>query len=348
MPPVDEPAPRVSEVTDVELQAELEKALSRNVGEERRVARIDRRPCPYRTSFAIEEVDATLEDGMIVRLVFKDLSRESLSKSAEAVKPLFLYDPLREIEAYDAVLAPAALGTATYHGSVVDQVLRRYWLFIENVPGIALWQIGELETWMQVARWLAALHDNCAHDTHWQEQAEHLLCYDTDFYRLWPERAAALDPEARGGERPPRRSVRWLAGHYDVVLDRLTALPDTFIHGDFYPSNVLVAETTESTRVCPIDWEIAGVGPGLLDLAALTMGGWNDGERDALALAYRDASTSLEHELPSPEDFLTALDYCRLHVAVQWLGWAPNWTPPPEHRQDWLAEALRVAEKLGL
>jgi hypothetical protein len=30
------------------------------------------------------------------------------------------------------------------------------------------------------------------------------------------------------------------------------------------------------------------------------------------------------------------------------LGWASRWSPPPEHAQDWLGEALGLAEKLGL
>ncbi len=48
------------------------------------------------------------------------------------------------------------------------------------------------------------------------------------------------------------------------------------------------------------------------------------------------------------EEFLTALDYCRLHLAVQWSGWSSGWSPPAEHVQDWLGEALSLAEKLGL
>jgi thiamine kinase-like enzyme len=31
---------------------------------------------------------------------------------------------------------------------------------------------------------------------------------------------------------------------------------------------------TEGWRVCPVDWEMAAVGPGLIDLAALTAGWW--------------------------------------------------------------------------
>jgi aminoglycoside phosphotransferase (APT) family kinase protein len=141
--------------------------------------------------------------------------------------------------------------------------------------------------------------------------------------------------------------------NYDRVVERLTALPVTFVHGEFYASNVLVhglaqEEEGEGLRVCPVDWEMAAVGPGLIDLAALTAGGWTADEREALALAYHAAFVPHENWPPAPEAFLVALDYCRLHLAVQWLGWSPGWSPPPEHAQDWLDEALGLAEKLGL
>jgi hypothetical protein len=42
------------------------------------------------------------------------------------------------------------------------------------------------------------------------------------------------------------------------------------------------------------------------------------------------------------------LQLARLHLAVQWLGWEPTWSPPAEHRHDWLAEALEIAGALGL
>jgi hypothetical protein len=35
-------------------------------------------------------------------------------------------------------------------------------------------------------------------------------------------------------------------------------------------------------------------------------------------------------------------------MAIQWLGWSPNWEPPPEHAQNWLTEACRLAKKLDL
>ena len=69
--------------------------------------------------------------------------------------------------------------------------------------------------------------------------------------------------------------------------------------------------------------------------------------RERLARAYFDAC------LPAMrgsgwEDFLDALEHFRLHLAIQWLGWSRDWSPPAEHAHDWLADALRLAEGLGL
>jgi hypothetical protein len=45
---------------------------------------------------------------------------------------------------------------------------------------------------------------------------------------------------------------------------------------------------------------------------------------------------------------LRSLDYCRLHIAVQWLGWSEDWQPPSAHTHNWLGETLQLAQKLRL
>ena len=94
-----------------------------------------------------------------------------------------------------------------------------------------------------------------------------------------------------------------------------------------------------------MDWELAGWGPGLFDLAALTAGKWSDADRTALARAYHEG---LGPSAGPFAELLAALDWCRLHVAVRWVGWAGDWSPPAEHAHDWLAEAAALADKLGL
>jgi Ser/Thr protein kinase RdoA (MazF antagonist) len=332
-----------------DVHAELERALSEHFGTSRRVLELERRPCPYRTSFHLEELDVVLDDGTTLKLMLKDLGEAGMTSGAREVKPSFLYDPLREIEAYHAILAPAQLGTPTFYGAVVDEERMRYWLFLENVVGDVLWQVGELTAWEDAARWLAAMHARFAAVTDWRSKSEHLLHYDGDFYRLWLVRAQDFASQMEAvGRSDFRKGLDWLAPRYGHVIERLTALPVTFIHGEFYPSNVLLQNDRERRRICPIDWESAAVGPGLIDLAALTAGSWEEQERSTLVLAYHDALTRLGGSAQSRDDFLAALDCCRLYLALQWLGWARAWSPPEEHRQDWLSEALALAERLDL
>jgi hypothetical protein len=82
--------------------------------------------------------------------------------------------------------------------------------------------------------------------------------------------------------------------------------------------------------VCPVDWEGLAYGAGAFDLAAMAVG-WPDDEREAIAMAYFDAQ---RHSgwYASPRQLLEAIDLCH---------------PPPEHRQDWLGEALDKALRLG-
>jgi hypothetical protein len=332
-----------------DLRDALEQAFRGGSTESRRITRLDRSPCAFSSSFSLEELAVEFDGGTQLDLMFKDLGSGGLSERARAAKPDFLYDPLREIEAYRSILEPAALGTAAYYGSVIDPAHGRFWLFIENVSGAALWQIGELDVWEAVARWAAELHGHFAVED--VSAVETLVRYDADLYRLWMRRA--LDFADRWEARQPgkaRRTIEWLAERYEPVVERLAALPVTFIHGELYASNVLVDQRDGRTRVCPIDWELAAIGPGLIDLAALTMG-WGSPERTALATAYRHAAGNGAGQAGSPPDaeaFGELLDYARLHLTVQWLGWAPDWRPPRSHRRNWVNEALTIAEELGI
>src|SRR3712207_4309270 len=119
-----------------ELCATLERVLSHYFGAPRRLTKLERRPSAYSTSFAIEELGVRLDDGTSLRLLFKDLSREAMLRSARQVKPAFLYDSLREIEVYRVILAPALLSTAICYGAIVDARAGRYGLFLEKISGL--------------------------------------------------------------------------------------------------------------------------------------------------------------------------------------------------------------------
>jgi hypothetical protein len=321
--------------TDAELIAALQKLLA---GAGHAPARtIRRRPSEYRTSFPLEELELELEDGSSPRLAFKRLAWGELGEQARLAKPAFLHDPRREPAVYATVLDPAGLGAPRYWGAVAEPRRQRHWLFVEWVAGRELYQVGELALWEEAARWLARMHAELGADVERHAAVGRLLDHDAGFYRRWIERAREF---ARAPGQPPSRAraVDWLGERHEPVVEALLALPRTVVHGEFYASNVLVAANDTAPRVAPVDWELAAVGPGLTDLAALTSGDWSDPDREALAAAYGDAGASLE-----------GLDLARLQLAIQWLGWAPpEWVPPAGQRHDWLGEATALAERLDL
>jgi Phosphotransferase enzyme family len=338
--PVDLPTP----TTDAAALGEaLESVLSAHFGTPRRVVALELRVSPVRSSYILEEVDVRLDDGMVLALMLKHLGRGSMLEDARRAKPAFLDDPLREIDTYRAILTQRRSDTAVCYGAKVDPSAARYWLFLERLGGRELYQVGEIETWQRAARWAASWHAGFEADPDRPAlaHAAHLLNYDRDFYWRWMARARAF---ARRGSA--RNQVEWLASLYGRVVDLLLSCPVTVIHGELYASNVLVEGEGESLRICPIDWEMAAIGPGLIDLAALTAGSWTEEQRMAMVLSYHARRVAEGGQPKDLDSLLPVLDGCRLHLAIRYLGWSPAWSPPSEHAYNWLDEALRLAEDL--
>jgi thiamine kinase-like enzyme len=327
----------MSAPSDAELRAGLEQALA-SMGLEL-AGEVERRPSSYRTSFPIEELRFELAGRGPVRAGFKQLEWERLAPTAQLAKPRFLHDPEREPEVYRTLLPQSPVGPPELFGSVLDG--DRRWLFVEWVEGRELFQVGERELWEGAARWLARFHVALAPKRERLRSEARLLDHDAAFYRRWIERAREFAAEPK--------PIEWLAARHEQVVEALLAQPRTMLHGEFYASNVLVASDSGPTplgrdsdaRIAPVDWELAAVGTGLSDLAAL-VSGWPEEDRAAIAAAY--AAEPGVHAFKRRD-----LDLARLQVAIQWLGWAPSeWEPPEGQRHDWLSEATALAEELEL
>ena len=324
----------------------LAQALAETRGAATSLVVLDRRPFAYETSFAIDELLIRLDDGDELRLLVKDVGAAGLSALAASAKPPFLAEPAREIAVYRDILAPAVLSTPRFHGASVDADEGRWWLFVERVDGEVLTDVGEISTWRQVAAWLGELPAATASKR--PAALESLLVHrEGAWHARWLDGALAVW-DASDADDAARRLAERLRPSRDGLLERLDGLPRAFVHGEFYASNVVVERGDDSARIAPVDWELAGTGPYALDLAAL-VSGWSDEARLAMCRDYH-ASLAAASLNPAPtfEALLEAVSLCRLALALQWIGWAPSWRPPEEHRHDWVGEAAELLDEVGL
>jgi hypothetical protein len=291
----------------------------------------------YASSHPLERLVVRDSTGHRQTILFKDSSPRARRSAPAAIKPRWLYDPKREPLVYQELLAPAGLGTP----ALVGAAPARGWLFLELVgDAVELYQVGDLGVWQAAARWLGGAH------TRLSRACPRLLTHDADWHWRWARRAVAFSSDRVGPGAAEHRALERLIAGYGRVVERLLAQPRVVIHGEFYPANVLVQVEPNGhvRRVCPVDWEMTAVGSALTDLAALCTG-WSSAGREALATAYAQAS---DGQYTNSERVLVDLDWCRLALAVQWLGWSPGWLAPASQAHDWIGETLALAQWLGV
>lgn len=331
--------------TDSELGKWLDECFSKRDDDSTRVLKFVRTESPYQSSCRVETISITCADEKEFRLVFKNLSPTSWLKTAKDIRPKFYYHPQREIQVYRKVLSNIESGTPKYYGSLSSELPERYWLLLEQIDGEMLSNAGERSVWCAVCRWLAQFHSHFAYYPLSMQTAPLVLDYNEAFYLRWLDRATEClkSPRTRFTHRS-QSDVNELIDYFKSLVPTLCRLPKTFIHGEFYPSNVLIQQLPGSTRISPIDWETAAIGPGLIDLAALTSGDWTDVEQKELVDSYYNSLRESELK-PERDVFERHLKSCRLTLALRWLGWSASWHPPEEHRQDWFAEAMQLIDE---
>jgi hypothetical protein len=299
---------------------------------------VEREPFAYSTSFPIEALSIEWADGRCEALVLKRLARAALTDAARLAKPEHVAAHEREPHVYERLLAPCGLDRGIYRGSFSPPAAEESWLLLARVRGPVLFESGELADWEEAARLAAEVHAAGP-----PAAVPPLLGIGSASLASWLERASGFLGQ---GESRARQALARIAAAAKWVGGELEAIPPTVVHGELFPSNVLIDERADR-RAVAIDWEMAAVGPGLVDLAALTAGELPEGWAEAIEDAYRSRLTELAPELV-PASFDRALACCRLYLAVERLGWAPrSWEPPAAHRQDWLQVASDLVEGLS-
>ena len=332
-----------------EVRAVLSRAIERSA-RRGRIVDLERAACPNVSSWWLEEITLELSDRSRIVLVFKNLVREANGSAARRVKPAFVVDPTREPWVYQNLLIEATSGPPKLWAALTDVAAGRHWLFLECVNGAPLAQVGDHGAWCAAAEWLGRFHATAPIR---RALRGPLLRHDRDYHRRWLARAisaaqmdAASNRVARDAACDKLARLRPLVPIHQRASEALLAARPSLIHGEFYASNVLVAQSDATFAVHPLDWEMAAIGPPLLDLAALMSGRWSRSDRIAMATAYCEGARSAGVRRPMLEEILLGVAASRLLLAVQWLGWAAEWTAPEGHRNDWLEEAELCAREL--
>lgn len=94
------------------------------------------------------------------------------------------------------------------------------------------------------------------------------------YFNAYPQRWASFS--TRMEDRLPKRLLTVgsrLSRNVDTLRTHLDQAPVTFIHGDYRPENLFLDGAADDTGgVAVIDWQLAGIGPGVVDVGRLL--GW--------------------------------------------------------------------------
>ena len=276
-------------------------------------------------SYASEIVECVLPDGRPVRVVMK----YGTSTGREHGQRL---GPDYEALVYREVLQPLSITAARCYGAYTEQRTRQTWLVVELITDTM--HVGK--SWIQskgmnaAADWIGRFH--ALNRARAARLAPILNHYDARHFWLWARRTLRFE----GRSRVPW--LRPLVTRFEQAIDILMTAPQTIIHGDFYCDNALYRRGT----IYAIDWELAGVGAGEIDLACLT-NGWPDEMMKPWVRSY------CEGRWPrgAPRAFDRRFNAAQLYVLFRLLGEGPGW--PDQEERDWRLDLLRAAgERMGL
>jgi hypothetical protein len=309
----------------------VEDVLTSARGRPTRVAAVRAEASPFATLFPVDVLHVSLDDGEELSLWVKQLGDEQSDHPDKLCRD-------REIRIYAELFAGHdELPVPRYYGWRPNAETGRRDLYLEHVDDWNL-KYQELTHWYSAAERLADLHARFAG----LDDRGFLLRFDAAYFDDWAERAVAAV-----GYRIPElaEAMRSLVARYPRATAVLAEQPPTLVHNDLSPKNVVVDRAEEPPRVCIVDWEMAGVGCGVMDLVHLKYG--FPPEEDRLmreAYCSRLAGTGLVPD--DPRELERVFAACEVQKAVNRLAYRREWNIPVETVAAWIDEGARFADRL--
>jgi aminoglycoside phosphotransferase (APT) family kinase protein len=325
---------------------------------QREILLLDREPNDYASGSASEIVTCRLPDTTELQLFLKYTTGDFESPDGR-LNTHRRSDVAYEAMIYQMILHPLETSTPKFYGTFTEGGIGRKWLAIEYLrEGMLLdemasseslrpmwkawsqtnsmwdhWEEWELKVMGMAALWLGQFHA-AAEARLTSGLGDSLKQYDLEYYSEHARRSLLF------GNRSSQK-MDWLAAIYERFAKSVLPLLNnrrTISHGDYYSHNIFF----HNERICPIDWEHAGIDLGEMDLACLTEG-WSDRITRFCEVEYQRG----RWPEGAPEDFEQMLCAARLCLCFYNLGTQPDWPNRPDC--ETYADDLRtVSERMGL
>lgn len=305
----------------------VQELVSAELGRNAVVTALRSEPIKVPSLFPADVLSVSLTDGSQLSLFVKHLGSEQADHPDKQYR-------CREVRVYEVLFRDAALPVARYYGSRWNAATQRLDLYLEYVPDWSL-KYTDLEHWFTAARHLAQLHAYFASRPRQLLACDFLLRLDADYVHAWAERAMLAV-----GSRLPELGGRLerIVSSYARVADLLERQPITLVHNDLAPKNVVADRACTPARICLVDWEMAGVGCGLLDLVHLKYG--LDPRPDRQMRAAYCAELAGTGLLPTrPRELKRLFAACEVHQTMCRLAHFATWHTPAERVEQWVREA---------
>jgi Phosphotransferase enzyme family len=315
------------------LQECLERIVRDVFGSGSAITAVQRKRSQYSSFYGSDVLTVRLEAGGEVQVFLKDFG------SHERVKEGMKERREREVAVYRDLLPGAGLGTARYYGSHLEESEGRLWLFLELVPGVPVAH-SPFEHWVAAAGWLGRKDAYFTRQAALLEQNAGLIHHDADYFLVTARKA--LDTSYEVSTDFGRLMEPLVARYPRAVEAMVNSQPRTLVHGTYRPIQLILDLGQQPPRLCPVDWEKAGVGSCFFDLAFLA-DGFDPVRLAQLFEAYRGAAEEGGLQVCGPEEMKYLVDCHRLHRVMNWISVCLE-RSFPEHK---VAKLRRMAEEIG-
>lgn len=318
-----------SEFPDLDaLTAALTSTLQKNARDRRGLTVVARRPSPRASTFPSEVVTCRTDRGKTFRLHCKYAS--GYVHTGRDPRQGIAY----EVEVYRSVLKPLKAATPHFYGTHTDPKTGFAWLMLEYLENsVPVSYTRNSESFLNAAaRWAGRFHAMTAAKLK-DHSFPFLVRFGADYYIRCARRTLLF----ASGLRSRYPWLRILCCRYQELVELLLH-PLAIIHGEFEISNLL----TRNRKIYPVDWEMAAIAAGEIDLANLT----TDWPEATIRKCEHEYQRARWPQGPPPE-FEKRLGAARLHYHFRWLSGRRDWTI---HRSssDWFKGLRFVGEQLGL